>query len=92
MTENFGRRGTAILLACYGLALVRASRRREMLRTVFAMMVATLMVAAVTATSQAAPIAPLPSGVAADSGHVTKVWWRHRHCWRGPYGHLHCGW
>jgi hypothetical protein len=67
-----------------------------MLRTVFALAVATLMFAAVSGTSQAAPIAPitsLASGVTADSGQVTKVYWRrHRHCWRGPYGHLHCGW
>jgi hypothetical protein len=45
--------------------------------------------------SQAAPIAPIGSGVATDhSGVVTKAWWRrgwhHRHCWRGPYGHWHC--
>ena len=62
-----------------------------MLRTVFALAVATLIFAAVSEASQAAPIAPL-SGVTTDSGQVTKVWWRHRHCWRGPYGHLHCGW
>jgi len=33
--------------------------------------------------------------------HVDQVWWdrwgrwhgyRHRHCWRGYYGRLHCGW
>jgi hypothetical protein len=64
----------------------------KMLRTVFALAVATLMIAAVSGTSQAAPIAPL-SGVTTDSGQLTKVYWhRHRHCWRGPYGHLHCGW
>jgi hypothetical protein len=62
-----------------------------MLRTVFALAVATLVLVAVSGTSQAAPIAPL-SGVTTDSGQVTKVWYRHRHCWRGPYGHLHCGW
>lgn len=66
-----------------------------MLRTVFAMAVAALVVAAVSGTSQAAPIAPLPAGVAADSSHsgVTQVWWhRHRHCWRGRWGHVHCAW
>jgi hypothetical protein len=56
------------------------------------MVAATLIFAAVSGTSQAAPIAPL-SGVTTDSGQLTKVYWhRHRHCWRGPYGHLHCGW
>jgi hypothetical protein len=73
---------------------VRAKRReRQMVKTVFAMAVAALVFAAVSGTSQAAPIAPLPGATSADSGSVTKVWWhRHRHCWRGPYGHLHCGW
>jgi hypothetical protein len=62
-----------------------------MRRIVLAFAVAALTLAAVPA-SQAAPIAPLASGVAADhSSAVTKVWWRHhRHCWRGRYGHLHC--
>jgi hypothetical protein len=56
------------------------------------MVAATLIFTAVSGTSQAAPIAPL-SGVTTDSGQLTKVYWHHhRHCWRGPYGHLHCGW
>ncbi len=43
-----------------------------MIRTVFAMAVAALVLAAVSGTSQAAPIAPLPAGVAAtDHGAVT---------------------
>jgi hypothetical protein len=66
-----------------------------MIRTVFAMAFATLIFAAVSGTSQAAPIAPLPTGVAADSSHgnVTNVWYyyrHHRHCWRGRYGYVHC--
>ncbi len=60
-----------------------------MIRTVFAVAVAALIVAAVSGTLQAAPIAPLPSGVAADTGSVTPVYYyyhhyyhRHwRHCW-----------
>ena len=68
-----------------------------MTRTVFAMAVAALVMAAVSGTSQAAPIAPLPAGVtAADHGAVTHVWYRyryrHRHCWRGRWGHVHCHW
>lgn len=65
-----------------------------MIRTVLAIAVAGLMFAAVSGTSQAAPIAPLPPGVAAaDHGSVTHVWYHHhRHCWRGRYGHLHCHW
>jgi hypothetical protein len=65
----------------------------KMLRTAFAMVAATLIFAAVSGTSQAAPIAPLSGVTTSDSGQLTKVYWhRHRHCWRGPYGHLHCGW
>jgi hypothetical protein len=64
-----------------------------MLRTILAIVAATFVITAVSATSQAAPIAPLPSATTSDSNQITKVWWhRHRHCWRGPYGHLHCGW
>ena len=66
-----------------------------MTRIVFAMAVATLVFAAVSGSSQAAPIAPLAGVTAADTGIVTQVWWHHhhhRHCWRGRHGYLHCGW
>lgn len=64
-----------------------------MTRTIFAMAVAGLVFAAATATSQAAPMAPLPAGVTTtDHGTVTQVrWWYHRHhCWIGRWGHRHC--
>jgi hypothetical protein len=62
-----------------------------MTRTIFAMAVAGLLFAAVSGTSQAAPIAPL-SGAANDHGGLTQVYWHHhRHCWVGRYGHMHCG-
>jgi len=56
-----------------------------MIRTVFAMAAATLIFAAVSGTSQAAPIAPLPAGVAADSSHgnVTARVVSPPSCWRG---------
>jgi len=75
-----------------------------MIRTVFAMAVAALVFAAVSGTSQATPIAPLPAGVAAGSSHgnVTQAhyyyyhrrhyYYHRRHCWRGRWGRLHCGW
>jgi hypothetical protein len=56
------------------------------------MAVAGLLFAAVSGTSQAAPIAPLPSGVTKDSGGLTQVWYHHRHCWIGRWGHRHCAW
>lgn len=62
-----------------------------MLRTMFAMTVAGLLFAAVSGTSQAAPIAPLPSGVTKDGGGLTRVYYHHHHCWVGRYGHLRCG-
>lgn len=58
-----------------------------MLRTMFALAVAGLMLTAVSATSQAAPIAPLSVGVTSN-GNVTQVHW---HCWIGRWGHRHCG-
>lgn len=64
-----------------------------MIRTVFAMAVAGLVFAAVSGTSQAAPIAPLTGVTSIDSGSVTHVYWRRgwgRHCWRGRWGRLHC--
>ena len=27
-----------------------------------------------------------------SSTQIEKVWWHHRHCWRGWHGHLHCSW
>ena len=45
-----------------------------MIRTVFAMAVAALVFAAVSGTSQAAPIAPLPSVTSTDAGSVTPVY------------------
>jgi hypothetical protein len=64
-----------------------------MLRTMFAMTVAGLLFAAVSGTSQAAPIAPLPA--ASEQGNLTQVYygWHggyHRHCWRGWHGYIHC--
>ncbi len=72
-----------------------------MTRTLFAMAVAGVIFAAVPGSSaQAAPVAPLPVGAAADHGPVTQVqwgprwhrhWgWRGRRCWRGRWGRLHC--
>lgn len=65
-----------------------------MIRTVFAIALAAIAFAAVSDASQAAPIAPLPAGVAADAGHgnVTYYHHHHRHCWHGRWGHLHCDW
>ncbi len=66
-----------------------------MKKTVFAIALAALACTAVSGASQAAPIAPLPAGVAADADHgnVTKAWYyHHRHCWRGRWGRLHCHW
>ena len=64
-----------------------------MRKIVLAFAVAGLTLAAVP-VSQAAPIAPLGSGLSTDhSGVVTQVYWRrwhHRYCWRGRYGRLHC--
>jgi type IV secretory pathway protease TraF len=69
-----------------------------MARNIFAAAFATLLVAAFAGTSQAAPIAPLPSSVSQDSA-ITPVgyyhhyrYWHRRHCWRGYYGRLHCRW
>jgi hypothetical protein len=59
-----------------------------MIRTAFAIAVATLILAAASGISQATPIAPLPAGVASEvnSGNVTQAYcgWRCRHwhrCW-----------
>ena len=54
-----------------------------MTRTIFAMAVAGVIFAAVSGTSQAAPIAPLPAGVANDSSGITQVYWRGG--WRGGW-------
>jgi hypothetical protein len=65
-----------------------------MTRTMFAMTVAGLIFAAVSGTSQAAPIAPIPAGVANGGSGLTQVYWVHpgwhRRCWRGRWGRLYC--
>ena len=54
-----------------------------MIRIAFAVAIATLALTTASEISQAAPIAPLPTGVASEaaSGNVTQVWcgWRCRH-------------
>ena len=68
-----------------------------MTRTVFAVAVVTLLMSAVSGTSQAAPIAPLNGVVTADQNNVTPVYWHHhrwyhrrwyRHRWYRH--HRHC--
>jgi Spy/CpxP family protein refolding chaperone len=72
-----------------------------MTRTLFALAVAGAIFVSVSAASQAAPMAPLPAGAAADHAAVTQVYWHgrwgwrrgwgwHRHCWRGWRGYIHC--
>jgi hypothetical protein len=59
-----------------------------MLRTMFAMAVAGLLFAAVSGTSQAAPIAPLPARVMSETAGLTQVYWRHYGYHYGyHYGH-----
>ena len=61
-----------------------------MLRTMFAMAVAGLLFAAVSGTSQAAPIAPLPASVTSETGGLTQVYWRHYGYHYGHrYGHYY---
>ena len=59
-----------------------------MIRTLFAMAVATLAFAAVSRTSQAVPIAPL--GVSANSGQVTQVYRPGVRCYVNRYGRRVC--
>jgi hypothetical protein len=61
-----------------------------MIRTVFAMAVAALVLAAVSGTSQAAPIAPLPAATSGQSD-LTQVYW-HRGYHYGWHRGYHYGW
>ncbi len=65
------------------------------LKALAALAGATLLASAFAAPAAAMPL-PAP-GIGHEIGApVQQVWWRrwhhHRHCWRGPRGHLHCGW
>jgi hypothetical protein len=64
-----------------------------MIRIWFAIAVAAFIFAAGVGVSRAAPIAPLPAGVAKDaaSGNVTHVWYRW-HRWGWGYHHSWCYW
>jgi hypothetical protein len=61
-----------------------------MLQTISALAVAGLILAVVTGTSQAAPIAPLTTEVTAQHhSSMTEVHWIRR-CWRSHLGVVHC--
>jgi hypothetical protein len=82
-------------MCSHRFAPVDKNKENEMTRTIFAMAAAALLTLAVSGTSQAAPIAPLSGVATANQSNVTPAYWyhhRHRHCWRGRYGRLHCGW
>ena len=75
-----------------------------MTRTVFAMVVAAMLMLVISDASRAALIVPLSVAVTADQSNVTPVYWYHHHwyhhhwyrhhrdCWRGYYGRVHCRW
>ena len=63
-----------------------------MTRTMFAMAVAGLVFAAVSGTSQAAPIAPLPAGCSAEAGNLTPVYYHRYHYHRYHRHWRHCWW
>jgi hypothetical protein len=71
-----------------------ALKEELMIRATFAIAIAALAFTAFSGTSQAAPMAPLPAGVASDAaaGNVTQVYWHrhwHHHCW-WRHGYRHC--
>jgi len=59
-----------------------------MLRTVFAIAVAGLVLSAASGTTQAAPVAPISAAVTGSLCNLTDVSWRR--CWRDRWGRLHC--
>ena len=66
-----------------------------MIRMAFAIAVAAFIFAAGVGVSRAAPIAPLPAGVANDaaSGNITHVWCRWGRCgWGRGWGYRRWGW
>jgi hypothetical protein len=85
-------RGTAIMFGCYVRARF-APKEMGMIRTISAMAVAGLLMAAVSGASQAAPIAPLPAAVTSDSSGLTQVRWHWHHGWHhGWHRGWHHGW
>ncbi len=64
-------------------------------RMIFTVAIGALLFAGAPGILQAAPIAPLPTGLAASS--VTQVhyyhhhWHHHHHCW-WRHGYRHCHW
>jgi len=57
-------------------------------RAMFAIGIASLIFVALSGTTQAAPVAPIPKGVTAGLDSLTDVQWRR--CWRDRWGRLHC--
>ena len=65
-----------------------------MLRTLFAIGIAGLIFASGSATTQAAPMSPLPAAATASFDNLTDVQWGRR-CWRDRWGRVVCrggGW
>jgi hypothetical protein len=64
------------------------NKENEMFRAAYAIAIAALLLTAASGVSQAAPISPLPPGVASEaaSGHVIDAWCCRRRGWGyGPY-------
>lgn len=75
-----------------GILLIAGNAKGEstMLRTIFALAVAGLILAVVPVTSQAAPIAPLAEEATVQHhSRMTEVHWIRR-CWRSHLGVVHC--
>jgi hypothetical protein len=75
-----------------GIQLIAGSAKggSTMLRTIFALAAAGLILAVVPVTSQAAPIAPLAAEATVQRhSSMTEVHWIRR-CWRSHLGVVHC--
>jgi choline-glycine betaine transporter len=62
---------------------------KKMKRMVFALALAALTFVAAYGTSNAAPIAPLPEGVASNSSDIVKAYYWHHHYYHHRHWHHH---
>ncbi len=62
---------------------------KKMKRMVFAFALAAITFVAAYGTSNAAPIAPLPEGVATSSGNIVKAYYWHHHYYHHRHWYHH---
>jgi hypothetical protein len=80
------------IFPCLGIMKERIVLSRKLVNCSLAALTGAMMLTFSMAPASAFTLASPSLEQSYASGQIDKVWWHHRHCWRGRWGHLHCGW